>query len=165
MPSPASDTSTYDGTVTRLIETKSGDLLLFYHQSDIGHTAPDGRIVLRRSTDRGEMWTESRIIHDESDRDVLWVLQVLISTDEGQTWDRHVSTAESPDGRQRCEPVPCAITESKLLVFGRDNATGDFFALRSADGGLARRAPVFFNPTNSGGEPITCCCQRVVVWF
>jgi len=247
-PSRVADTPTYDGPVTQLIETNSGDLLLFYHRSDIGHTAPDGRVALRRSTDRGKTWTEPRIIHDEPDRDVLdpsvvydpdsgrihlfdvavgfsepvespsdlhslpsrenfdtflvestdygdtwqeprpiadrldgervipfggsartsegvitcfysrdWTLQALISSDAGQTWNRHVSITESPDGRQLCEPVPCAITESKLLVFGRDNATGDFFALKSADGGLTWRAPVFFNPMDSEAPaPIWC---------
>jgi len=40
-PSRVAETSTYDGAVTQLIETESGDLLLFHHQSVIGHTAPD----------------------------------------------------------------------------------------------------------------------------
>ena len=49
--------------------------------------------------------------------------------------------------------------ESKLLVFGRDNATGDFFALRSQDGGLSWDAPVFFNPTNSAA-PVPIWCKK-----
>jgi len=70
-PSRVSDTPTHDGAVTQLVGTESGDLLLFYHQSDTGHMTPDGRVVLRRSTDRGETWTELRITHNEPDRDIL----------------------------------------------------------------------------------------------
>lgn len=239
-PSRVADSRTYDGAVSQIVETRNGDLLLFYHQSDIGHTAPDGRVVMRRSTDQGRTWTEPRTVHDEPERDTIdpsvvynpetgrislfdvaigfsesvgsradleskprrenfdtylveseddgaswkdpvrmtdrldgrrvvpfgggqstsrgmitclysreWELEALISSNGGRTWTRHVSISESPPGRKLCEPVPCAITETKLLLYGRDNSRGDFFALRSNDGGWTWSTPVFFNPSDS----------------
>jgi len=235
-----SDSETYDGAVSRVVQLDSDELILFYHQSDIGHVAPDGRVVMRRSTDGGETWTDEAVIHDEPNRDVLdpsvvyipetnrlvlfdvptgfaesveskedletlperenfstcllestdggrtwsepteithrltgrrvvpfgggvrtsqgfatffysgdWQLQALISDDGGESWGKHVHVSDSPEGRQLCEPVPCALSRSKMLLFGRENNTGDFYALRSDDGGLTWDDPTFFNPTNS----------------
>ncbi len=247
-PSRVADSPTYDGAVSQIIERRNGGLLLFYHQSDIGHTAPDGRVVVRRSTNRRQTWTEVRVVHDEPERDIIdpsvvynpetgrislfdvaigfsepvespsdlesqparknfdtylvestdhgktwesptkitgrlagqrvipfgggeqtsqgvitcfysrdWILQALISSGGGQAWDRNVLIAESPPDRELCEPVPCAVSESMLLLYGRDNATGDFFACKSPDGGGTWREPVFFNPIDSDAPtPIWC---------
>ncbi len=70
-PSRVADSPTYDGAVSQIVETRNGDLLLFCHQSDVGRTAPDGRVVLRKSMDQGRMWTEPRIVHDEPEWDII----------------------------------------------------------------------------------------------
>jgi hypothetical protein len=212
-----------------------------YHQSNIGHLAPDGRVVMRRSTNRGRTWSEPREILNESDRDVFdpsviynpeseeiiviaavagfaesvespddleniperknfdtymtrttdhgetwndpvsitdqlngefvvpfgggeWTeqglltcfyscpegeVQALISHDQGNTWEQTVTIAESPTDKDLTEPVPCTITDSKLIVFGRESMNGGFYAVRSHDGGSTWEEPVFFNPTNA----------------
>jgi hypothetical protein len=76
-------------------------------------------------------------------------LELLFSRDGGESWATEGTIAESPPGRELAEPVPVAVTPEKLVLFGRDNATGDFFALTSSDGGLSWTDPVFFNPTGS----------------
>jgi Neuraminidase (sialidase) len=121
-PSRVADTPTYDGAVTQLIETNSGDLLLFYHQSDIGHTAPDGRIVLRRSTDRGETWTEPRIIHDESDRDVLGP-SVVYDPDSGRVnlFDVAVGFSEPVVSPSDLRSLPSRENFDTLLVESTDH--------------------------------------------
>lgn len=239
-PSRVADTDTYDGAVSQIIRLGNGDLLLFYHENDLGHVGPGGRVVVRRSADYGQTWSEPRRVHEaahgsasnpsvvyESGSNRITLLDEVIrftgsvdgpvtrksslqvaeastyltrSTDDGRTWGAHedVSSqfsgrratphggwvqsseglhtffytsngrlemfcsddrggswtaagpvASSPDGRRLTEPVPCAVTEEKLLLFGRDQATGDFYALRSADAGETWDDPVFFNPTGS----------------
>jgi hypothetical protein len=235
-----SNTDTYDGAVSQVIRLSNDDLLLFYHQSDIGHVAPDGRIVMRRSTDDGQTWSDQRTIHDEPTRDIIdpsvtyhagserivlfdtafgfaesvtspadletlparknfdtymlsstdmgrsWSeptkmtthllgdqvipfgggveteagllsffyslehdIQALVSENGGDTWNRHIFVTDSPAGRELCEPVPCVITKDRCLLFGRDNQTGDFYAIKSTDGGMTWGEPVFFNPTEA----------------
>jgi hypothetical protein len=64
-----------------------------------------------------------------------WDIEVMFSDDGGISWGSNVIVANSPDGRELSEPVPCAISDSRVILFGRDNVTGDFFAVRSSDGG------------------------------
>lgn len=239
-PSRVADTDTYDGAVSQIIRLDNDDLLLFYHENDLGHVGPGGRVVVRQSADYGHTWSEPRRVHEvaegnainpsvvydpESNRITLldevihftgtvdgpitresrpqvshantyvtrsadegrtwsshedvsgefsgrravphggWVrtseglltflytsegrLETLRSDDGGSNWSSDGAVASSPPGRRLTEPVPCAVTREKLLVFGRDDATGDFYALRSADGGRTWEDTVFFNPTGS----------------
>lgn len=76
-------------------------------------------------------------------------LELLFNRDGGESWTSEGIIAESPPGRELAEPVPAAVTPEKVLLFGRDNATGDFYALTSSDGGMSWTDPVFFNPTGS----------------
>lgn len=76
-------------------------------------------------------------------------IEVLFSTDDGRTWGHRAAVAHSPNGHQLSEPVPCRITSEKILIFGRDNETGGFYAIRSSDGGRIWNDPLFFAP----GEP------------
>lgn len=124
---------------------------------------------LIESLDNGRTWTESVSIADwfRSERVIPfcgvtqtstgllaafysdeWGIEILRSED-GQTWSDGQHIASSPLDRKFCEPVPCAVTPEKLLVFCRDNATGDFCALKSSDGGTNWSDPVCFNPTDS----------------
>jgi len=257
-PQRIDDTSTYDGAMPCLLRAANGDLVLIYRQSDEGHVSPTARIVVRRSSDWGQSWTDAQVIHDEPDRytgapsyafdpesgrivifdraytrpwnepfeggsgdlvadtyrfestdhgqtwsdpvcitdDLLvekaWPfggdvatsnglmtefysldgeIEALFSTDGGCTWGDNVIVADSTDieGHHFTEPVPCAITKDRIITFGRDQATGDFFATRSRDGGRTWDDPVYFHPT-SGDTPAPLWAKRTggneitIVW-
>lgn len=121
------------------------------------------------SLDGGQTWTDPVLITDlfNSDRAIPfggiaetsegimaafysheWEIEIIIS-DDGTTWSDSQLIATSPPNRKLCEPVPCSITQEKVLVFCRDNATGDFCALKSTDAGTTWSDPLFFNPTDS----------------
>jgi len=220
------DTNTYDGAVTALLKLDGSEILLFYRQSDEGHRDRSARVVMRRSPNSGEAWTEPTVVHNIEERDTgepsvvydstsgrivlfdhamklvkttehehpvvrgtdayrlestdggkTWSdpvrvtddlivdnpwpfggyvetsrglmtqfsspsgIEVMFSSDGGQTWGGNKMVPEPVDGdRQPVEPVPCAVTEDKVLLFGRDNAKGDFFAMRSDDGGARHPA-------------------------
>lgn len=240
-PGPVADTDTYDGATSNLVELANDDILLFYHQNDAEHIAPDGRIVQRRSTDFGQTWSEPKRIHDEPEKDAAapsaiysadanrivlfdivaefpgtpdfeskperrnfdtkklvsgdggrtwsdptsisndlesgpavpfgggartrrglltafgsrdWQIETMLSNDGGASWGSN-AVVDSPPGRKLCEPVPCPITDERIIIYGRDNETADFFAIRSSDGGRSWSHPVFFNPAeNSSPTPI-----------
>jgi hypothetical protein len=228
-------TDTYDGAAHGVVQTADDDLVLVYTENDNHHHSPDGRIVARRSSNRGATWSDRTYLHNPSARDVTspsvidlagsdrilvfdvsfaveepadhttnparwaydthliespdggrtwndpasitdrfsneqvipfggvaetsnglltafyshqWDIEILLSED-GKTWSDSRTIATPPPDRKFCEPVPCAVTREKTLVFCRDNATGDFCALKSADGGTTWSDPVYFNPTNS----------------
>lgn len=130
---------------------------------------------LIQSTDNGHSWDDPVSIRDdlicdvgipfgggvEVEGRVMTVLGSLegevevMFSDDGTSWTDNRLVTTSPDGRQFTEPVPCKVTENKLLIFGRESATGDFFAVRSSDGGETWSDPVFFNPTGSASpKPI-----------
>jgi hypothetical protein len=145
-----------------------------FHGEYDGETFPEREFVATHeivSTDGGRTWSDPDPIDHclaiataapfggsiATENGLLTVFQsdtheieALISTDGGRTWDDGAFIADSPDGHQLAEPVPCVVTQEKTLVFGRDNETGGFYAVRSRDGGLTWGDPVFFNPT--GGE-------------
>jgi Neuraminidase (sialidase) len=237
-PSRVAKTDSYDGAVSQLILIENDKLLLFYHENDHGHVGPDGRIVMRRSTNYGKTWSERRIVHhvnnknainpsviyiprsgrivlfdevidfagspdpqpgpnnrpqgedrstyliESTDHGQTWhepveisekfnaeeavphgggvrnstgvrtffyneQIEMLHSKDGGKTWDRSTPIVTSPGGRELTEPIPCKITDKKILLFGRDNEEGDFYALKSSDGGETWSGPVFFDPTNT----------------
>lgn len=74
-------------------------------------------------------------------------LEILFSEDGGRSWNSNGLIAVPPTDREFAEPVPAAITDQKVLIVGRDNATADFYAIKSGDGGQSWSDPVFFNPT------------------
>lgn len=233
-PGRIADTCTYDGAVSQLVQIADGTVLLFYHLSQTGHVAPDGRLVVRRSSDNGNTWSNPKsviekdgidpssfsIVHHPSyDRIIVFAvgyafknnrdnelfpdrefvaaykivstdggrtwgelkpvdqyltietvvpfggsvltssglltafqsdthkIEILISGDDGKTWGNNVFVTGSPEGHQLAEPVPCAVTPEKTIIFGRDNETGGVYAIRSRDGGLSWESPIFFNLT------------------
>lgn len=239
-PRRVSDSDSYDGAHSQIIQLNNGDLLLFYHQSDLGHAGPDGRVVMRRSTDHAQSWSDETEVCDKQNRDVInpsivWCselerivvfveiiefddpvnsphdlatppkiknadtyaltstdcghnwdsptnisnhlngdrvvpfgggiktkhglltcfysadkeIQAIVSEDGGEKWNKQISIADSPPERKLCEPVPCRISDDRILIWGRDNTTGDFYAIKSRDGGKTWGTPVFFNPTKS----------------
>jgi hypothetical protein len=82
-----------------------------------------------------------------------WDVEVMLSTEGGKSWTNNQLVFESSeDNRMLAEPSPCAITEDKVIIFGRDQSTGDFYAIRSEDGGESWGEPIFFSPT-SGSTP------------
>ena len=84
-------------------------------------------------------------------------IEALFSTDNGQSWgDRtEIGTTIEVDGRQLTEPCAWSFTDDRIVTFGRDNETGDFFAVKSSDGGRSWGSPVYFNPTDMNtGVPI-----------
>lgn len=238
-PKRVADTDTYDGAVSQLAHTTDGTVLLIYHTSQTGHVAPDGHLVVRHSSDKGNTWSDPEpvmkrkgvdpssfsVVHETSSSRIIvfavgyafsndyssgtfperefvgtyklvsndggqtWSnkgtidqsltintaapfggsvatrnglltvfqsdaheLEVLISDDNGESWDQNVFVASSPKSHQLAEPVPCAVSREKTLIFGRDNETGGIYAIRSHDGGLSWEDPVFFSIT-SGEEP------------
>jgi len=236
-PGRVADTDTYDGAVSQLIHLGDGEVLLFYHETDGEHVAPSGRIVVRRSFDYANTWSDPQPVVDlpdtdpssfsvvhppDSERVVVFAvayafpdqfgyesfpsrefvathviestdngyswsdptpihgklsidtatpfggsvrtenglltifqsdsheLEGLFSTDGGTSWGGNVSVASSPEGHQLSEPVPCRITPQKIVLFGRDNATGGFYAIKSSDGGRVWEEPLFFAPSGHG---------------
>lgn len=55
--------------------------------------------------------------------------------------------------------MPTTYTEDVLWTFGRDNKTGDFWAVQSTDGGSNWTSPVYFNPTGMT-DPSPCWVKR-----
>ena len=68
----------------------------------------------------------------------------LFSGDDGRTWSETVTVCDSGEHRSRSEPHPVSLTENRLMVFGRDSS-GDFWCVRSVDGGDTWEDPVEFN--------------------
>ena len=93
--------------------------------------------------------------------DQYGVVEGLFSTDGGQTWGSNVKIGDTTgvSGRTLTEPVPAAFTDDKLWTWGRDNDTGDFFAIRSSDGGATWDSPVYFNPTGMS-SPVPVWVKR-----
>ena len=142
------------------------------------------------STDGGRTWSEPAKVSDELGTTTCplggyartangliaeWygngTVEALFSADGGQTWGDRVTVAGKSDteGRQLTEPVPCAITEDRIVTFGRDNETGDFFAVRSPDSGRTWGNPVYFDPTGMDrGTPVwakkTSANELTLVW-
>lgn len=63
-------TDTYDGAAHSVVYTGDDDLVLVYTENDDHHHSPDGRIVARRSPDRGETWSARSYFHNPTGRDV-----------------------------------------------------------------------------------------------
>lgn len=77
-----------------------------------------------------------------------WDIEVLVSKD-GSYWGNSHIAAECPTGRELAEPVPWTLDDERVMVVGRDNATGDFYAIKSSDGGMSWNEPKFFNPAGT----------------
>lgn len=62
--------------------------------------------------------------------------------------DRTTIVARNDDSEERRLTEPCMATlgQNRVLLVGRDDATGDFFTIRSRDGGSSWGNPRYFNP-------------------
>jgi hypothetical protein len=163
----------YDTRNQSVVYDRDDDrVVVFYRLTDAvatfeGHSGLQGNFFVE-STDGAHTWTEPVEVSDELGTTICpfggyarttngliaqWygngAVEALFSTDGGRTWGSRVTVADESgtEGRQLTEPVPCAITENRIVTFGRDNETGDFFAVTSPDGGRTWADPVYFNPT------------------
>lgn len=121
-PSPVADSPTYDGAVSQISETWNGDLFLFYHQSDIGHTAPDGRVAMRRSTDQGQTWTDPGTVHNEPKRDTIDP-SVVYDPETGRVslFDVAIGFSESVESPSDLESKPAREKCDTYLVASRNH--------------------------------------------
>jgi hypothetical protein len=149
------------------------------HTVDHTHPAVESTEAYQMSsTDGGVTWSEPTRITDEllvdnpwpfgdyvrTSRGLMtqfysrWDVEVMFSSDGGKSWtDNQLVFDSTESDRLLSEPSPCAITEQKIILFGREQSTGEVFAFRSDNGGKSWDDPVFFNPT--GGS--TPCPIRV----
>jgi hypothetical protein len=173
------------GEPSVVYDQSTGRITLFTHAMKLCHTVDHTHPAVESteayqmsSTDGGVTWSEPTRITDEllvdnpwpfgdyvrTSRGLMtqfysrWDVEVMFSSDGGKSWtDNQLVFDSTESDRLLSEPSPCAITEQKIILFGREQSTGEVFAFRSDNGGKSWDDPVFFNPT--GGS--TPCPIRV----
>lgn len=169
-PVTVADVDGYDTRNQSVIYDEESDRVTVFYRVWDPQTGDQLGEFYKTSMDHGQTWSEAQEVpleyidggapfggYVETSNGLLttWytsdLVEALFSTDGGQTWGNNVLVGDTTDesGRTLTEPVPARFTEDKIWIWGRDNTTADFFAIKGEDGGTEWGDPVYFNPTGS----------------